>query len=648
MFQWRIRWCRCIFCHLRLSNYPLALRRTLLYGPNQILEFLRTASPTTFSRTGCGVPGNTFAGFFFLLPFGEQQELAWSAIATSFFSSNLYFWSLSGYFDGPADFKPLLNMWSLSVEEQFYWVWPLLLLGFWSHFRNHGHRYTLIIVLSFIAVVSFGLSVGLTKHSQPTAFFMMPVRAWEFAMGGIVALLPIQQLSENQSARSFLISSLGILGLAMIAWAVTGLSRATEFPGSIAIVPVLGTALIIYSGNYNKGLAFRLLTQRFFVVIGLLSYSWYLWHWPLMATARAYAFGKHDLLRDSLLSLTALGLALLTYRFVENPIRYARSGLFATTRKALMSGLSLLVIVAMCSIGLGVWSKFETRSTGLGAKLLAAMRDREIVTTPECDKEFQMEVFTGALFAVEKCSFGGTPLRVLVWGDSFAEHYFPLLNYLGKKHSLGLVGRLFGGCPPALGIIPLRGGIPRRDCAPFNELVKNELFDLQQRGIDSVILSANWLMQDDPQPGYDGAEVDANVSARFSEGLTRTLDLLESHHLKVLLIAPSPEFPIAVPLCLGRKPADACGISRFEFEAQRRKALGVIIQAASMRTNVRIFDPVNSLCNSTYCPAIINNVIAYRDNGHIAASASSMLEMDLDPYIHWLADDKQSNDGKAN
>lgn len=575
-------------------------------------------------------------GFWLLLPFGEQQDLAKSAIATALFSSNTFFWMQSGYFDGPADLKPLLNMWSLAVEEQFYWVWPLLILAVWRGFvQRSGGRQAMVIALMLIATISFGGSLWVTEQSQSIAFYMMPIRAWEFALGGILALSP-SPVSMYQPWLRHVLSVIGVTGLGLIAWSVCSFSRATTFPGAAALIPVVGTAMVILGGQTGHGPVFRLLTLPVVVTIGLLSYWWYLWHWPLLALARSYEFGKHELLRDFALALAALSLAALTYRFLENPARYARTGPFATTRGTLVAGSGLLVLVLISAAALGGWAKYQAHSTERGRALLTAMRDR-VVVNPECDIVVQSDTFKGILPPVEKCRFGGENQRILLWGDSFAEHYVPLLDSLGRKYGLGLIIRSLGACPPILGVVPIRAGLQNRDCAVFNNLVAEELEEYHAIGFDSAILSADWLMQD-PDPNETTEQVSRDeVLKVFAEGLVAILSELELRGFRVLLVAPSVKFPVAVPLCLGRRPAEMCGISRADFEARRGRILAVMQAAVQGRQNVKIYDPVTSLCNATYCPPILNDVIAYRDKGHVAASALQALESDFQPLVQWLA-----------
>lgn len=608
-------------------------------GRINVVKFYAKRARRLFPALALVMLATLLLGSLFLLPFGEQQDLAKSSLATSLFVSNIFFWMQSGYFDGPSELKPLLNMWSLSVEEQFYWVWPFLLVGLWQCARKfgvvaHQRRTVVMKALVVIAAASFGSCVWLTFKSQPTAFYMMPARSWEFALGGLVIFAP--PLSDLRS-RQWLPSVLGLAGMGMIVMPVVTLSYATPFPGVAAAIPALGTALLIYSGASEGSLTRRLLSMRAFVTFGLLSYSWYLWHWPLLAISRAYTYGSHDLVRDSFLVAAALLLSLLTYRFVENPIRHSKSGIFSTTRGALVSGMGLLIVVIACSLALGIYAKFIATSSGQQAALLAAMED-SVELTPECSKGEGITRFSGVLSAAKKCTIGDKehPKRVLLWGDSFAGHYAPLLDRIGRKGGFAVLQRQWDGCAPLLGVMQWHGRIAQRDCAEFNPQVAAELKALRVNGVDTVVLAAHWLQQFPAVGGVDQSGQD--VLVKFETGLRQTLDELGRLDFNVLLVAQTPLLPINVPRCLGRRSAEACGVSRATFEEMRVNVSRVMRALVENRPNMRIFDPAQLLCDPINCSVIIGNTIVYRDSAHLTASVLPLLEpewaLQLQGFLH--------------
>ena len=244
--------------------------------------------------------GTLLLGAIYLVSLdGEQQGLAKSAIAAVLLNANHYFWhATGGYFDRPAELQPLLHIWSLSVEEQYYLIWPVALIGLLYWQPRFDYRRKVAAALFFVAFVSFLFSVWCLSRTQSAAFYLMPARAWELAIGAIAALIPLQA----QSSRSAIVGiALGYGGLAAIAFAVTMYNQTTPFAGGAALLPVLGAvAIIAGNGLAPNGLPTRLLSSKAMVGIGLVSYSWYLWHWPLLAITRTVRPGAPDLPRDFL------------------------------------------------------------------------------------------------------------------------------------------------------------------------------------------------------------------------------------------------------------------------------------------------------------------------------------------------------------
>lgn len=261
--------------------------------------------------------------WFWLLPH-ELKDFGKSIVAVALFGSNILFWRESDYFASDAELLPLLHTWSLAVEEQFYVIFPLIMILFWVL----GKRW-LITIISLIALFSLGLTEWGWRHFPEANFYLIPTRAWELMVGALTAFY----LYRKEQAQG-IISHLGsITGFILIIAAIFFLDRSMPFPSLYALAPTVGTALIILFAT-PETLVHKLLSLKGFVGVGLISYSAYLWHHPLFAFARIRSIDEPSLWLISLLIIAALGLAYLSWRFVEQPFRdrhrFTRKQIFAS------------------------------------------------------------------------------------------------------------------------------------------------------------------------------------------------------------------------------------------------------------------------------------------------------------------------------
>lgn len=270
----------------------------------------------------------TLAAAIILVSPYEWQWYVLSAVTSAVFASNFYFLSKQGYFDIDAYEKPLLHTWSLSVEEQFYLVVPLLLfLCFvFARRRNATFYRVLGIAAALVFVVSLiGCILQTPARDRNYAFYLMHWRAWEFAAGGAIGFV---QNGLLQRLKGIHAGALAIAGLLLIGVPLFVINETMRFPGWIAIFPVLGTVLVIAAGFANPNvLPVRLISSRPMTFIGLVSYSWYLWHWPMISLARIAQYGDASLMRDLLMAALSFGLAVVTFYLVEKPARRLRETL---------------------------------------------------------------------------------------------------------------------------------------------------------------------------------------------------------------------------------------------------------------------------------------------------------------------------------
>ncbi len=388
---------------------------------------------------------------------GEQQDLAKSALAAALSGSNVFFWLGSNYFSEQADLMPLLHTWSLSVEEQYYLVWPTLLIALMLVARKRWGVFTrlLLTALLLVGITTFAAGVRMTDSDPPGAFFLMPMRAWEFALGGALVL------AAPTIARwpTFVRTLLFVIGIALIAVATVTLDSSVAYPGTAVLWPTLGTVALIAAGC-GPGFApvQGWLSSRGMVAIGQLSYSWYLWHWPLLALARANALGERDLTRDGTIALLSLGLAWLTYHFVEHPIRTRQYPGFRATRTTLLSGAAMSAVVVCCALTLGFVAQYShAHPTDRQLKLTAeAVHDRPS-STAAC-LERQHAKFATLVHDRHCITRPSQPVDIVLWGDSHANHWFPLMRAASRELDMNVEEFTRAACPPLLGVMPFDEG----------------------------------------------------------------------------------------------------------------------------------------------------------------------------------------------
>jgi peptidoglycan/LPS O-acetylase OafA/YrhL len=393
-------------------------------------------------------------GWRVLLP-SEFAQLGTNTIAGAAFFANIALQLQSGYFDIEAAKKPLLHLWSLGIEEQFYIAWPLLLLVA-GRFRNGALR-----LIAAVGLVSFAVNVSMV-HAHPEATFYLPItRAWELLAG---AFLTYSRLQARRWA-----NPLALTGGAMILLAAFALSPKTAFPGWPALLPVLGTAAVIASPSsiINR----RMLSSSPFVSVGLISYPLYLWHWPLLVYATAVASPLNDTKRAAVL-VFALVLSWVTYRLVENPIRRGGFG----ERKALSLGFGMA-----CMAGLGLWTVAEE---GISSRFPQEIRDI-LSASQQIDRWSRnhcLAMNEDSGFAPDCTEKAHRPL-LFVWGDSTSAALMPGLLDLKQKREFGLAQYSISACEPSV------RPIGSQHCADINRIA---LAALDAAKPDILLLHAIW------------------------------------------------------------------------------------------------------------------------------------------------------------
>lgn len=518
------------------------------------------------------------AGSVLYLP-GDFAGLPPSALATLLFVSNVWFFSQTSYFAADAETLPLLHCWSLAVEEQFYIGFPLLL---WLIARYAPGRR--VAGIAGVALVSFAWAVWKQGDADGFAFFMLPPRAWELFAGALLAVGAAPQVRTGAWREA-----LALAGLALLAFGVFGYGPQTVFPGVTALAPVLGTALLIHCAPGT--LSGRLLSRPLPVGIGLISYSLYLWHWPLIVFTEYARDEKIAGLWQPAVIAAAFALAYLSWRFIERPFRarqrFDRKRIFVASG----AGMATLAAAAGALMSLGGW---EARFPPTVMALTRAGND----VSPRRDA-----CLSDAIGGERpECTFGAPVApTALLWGDSHGVEMAWALGQAMGGRGEALMQRTRGSCPPVIGYdVATDPG-----CRQFNEDVIARIE--RTPAIRQVYLAAFWVSDTYRRPGMVGW-IDGTIARLQAAGKT------------VTLIGPVPAQPFNVPRRLAREAAmGAPGRTLGSSLADYRKASHWLTAnfARWRGQGVRILDPACALATPGGTRIVAGGRPLYFDSHHL-------------------------------
>jgi peptidoglycan/LPS O-acetylase OafA/YrhL len=595
------------------------LLRDIEAGDFSIIEFYERRARRILPALFFVLAVTTALAFLVFLPV-DLGNYGKSLIATTAFGSNVFFWKEFGYFDRAAELKPLLHTWSLAVEEQFYIVFPLLL---WLISRM-GRRRVIPILVSCLCA-SLLLSVLAIIRWPAAGFYLPATRAWELLSGALLAAGAMPTVANTRVR-----NSLSIVGILLILGSVVFINIGMAFPGWAAAVPCLGAALIIHASLSGGAVGNRLLQWKPLVRIGLVSYSLYLWHWPLLVLAKYAANRELNLPELVAIILMTGGLSFVSWRYVERPFRGGRS---AFDRRGVFqfAGVGSAVAVA-CGMAFIVTGGFPLR---LPPEVLryAQVTSEDLQMRPECFNRPAADVREGRLCRIG-ADTNASP-SFIVWGDSHALFLsVPLAEIARTVDRIGLLASV-GSCPPLVDVQwPLRG------CGVFNDEVL-KLVERQQ--IETVILAGMWanyaegtrfkrelgegvvnILSDDLSI-HKTADENREV---FARALRRTVDRLTSAGVHVVIIGPVPEIDSAVPETLakaewfgGRKDI---GPSVAEFRYRQRnvfKALEVVGKLG----NTDVIYPSMASCAANCAVERLGQVL-YIDDNHLSRAGLDLLK----------------------
>lgn len=579
-----------------------------------------------------------------MLPALSRRALAGDVVAVALFVANFRFANqLGDYFGaqlGQLAPSPLLHFWSLAVEEQFYLVWPALMLLVAR--RPRHYRRLLTVSVAVVGVASLAMSVWMTATSPTWAFYLLPTRMWELLVGAGLALAgPL-----FHQARPALRAAGGWIGLAMIVVAAVDFDESIPFPGAAAAVPVAATALVIVAGGEAMlpWSPARLLELRPMQWVGLHSYAIYLWHWPVLVLAEA-RWGPLDAWARVSAVAFAVALSAVSRRLVEDPVRHspwlaadARRGLTlggALCATTLLAGVATAALVPSFDTGIDAAAPSLLPSTtavaaegvaptglaGLVAATQVVLADGLATSVVPANLRPSLEgAFDdkAALYAdgcvnigvdddVHDCRYGasGAATTIVLFGDSHAAHWFPALEQIAADRGMSLVVFTKGGCPTAAVSIPTN--TLARTCPAWRDAVIDRMADLRPA---MVVMTASHHYP--------------NTDSEWQEGLAATVARVAPLTTDLVLLGDNPGASAVPATCLSEHLHDpaACVNRRARAVEPGRVAAETAVAASA---GARFVDTTDWLCTAEACPVIVGDVLLYRDVNHLSTTGAAFL-----------------------
>jgi peptidoglycan/LPS O-acetylase OafA/YrhL len=540
----------------------------------------------------------------------DFKRLGLHLIGGMTFTSNFMFWSESGYFDSSADTKPFLHLWSLSVEEQFYLIWPLLIAF------CYRRKWPMIQVLAGLSLVSLAWNLYRVGAAPAETFFLLPARLWELGVGGLLACGAIQSPRKKSAGKKkspdrnqgFFLAA-GLLGAAAFL-----LNGKTPYPGIAAVLPVAAAALFISIGIHSWG-GRSVLASKPLVKLGLISYPLYLWHWPLLAIARITSEGSLEASKRAFIVLLSVVLAWLTYRFIERPVQtslFARASAHARSLRFVLLGAASLSAAA--ALGWLTYTEITFSPVQKQMRTVASYSSRKFGPPFPGIGDF------GKCFLDTEESFDnlspdcmdpkGAAQTILLWGDSYGAQLYPgMLDYFSSRQ-FRILRVTSSSCPPVL-----HYDSPwRAHCRATNDYVIEKIRAVKPK---IVLMQAHWL-QDSGSPGFLN-KLDGTIAELHAAGVEQVLVLGQlplwevklPKYVELHFLRDGLEIPVR----------SRNGVKKESFEVDK-----AFKDHFANQPGARYVSLIDGLCNETGCTVLVgkdptNDLIAF-DDGHLTPSGA--------------------------
>lgn len=593
----------------------------------------------------------TLVASIILLPPLSLPSVAIDISAAALYVSNIVFaFRATDYFAAGSAPSPILHFWSLGVEEQFYLFWPAIFLMVAYGAKRLRIRVGVAVIA--IGLSSFAFATFLVTRSGPWAFFSLPTRAWELALGGILAVFGTKLARIPQ----WLAITLGWVGLISVIYSGLFIKATAPFPAWPALPPTLGAALLIAGGSGISRFTPTLILGRSLPqFLGRISYSLYLWHWPLLVLPLAWKELPLNIYQRVVLALLAIPIAYATQRWVEDPLRRGKF-IGVLPRKNLMTAGAMALIVAAGSFGTDyivtnsahynvkpmtaeqksaeiealLNPLAETNRTAntrpdtvasavpanIEPQLINAKSDRPISYADRCHT--QMNLAPSKM----PCIYGDTTSdeTIVLFGDSHALSWFPAMNILAKKNGWKLLSLTMSACSPA--------DIPGWN--PSNNSVMKNCTLWRADSLRRIELARPLIVVVAGTRGFETVDSKMKVltgdprTAAWRAGMTRTVNQLKLASQHIIYIGDAPQSLVDPPVCLSAHPKNA-----LECATPLAKAIQSdwIAQESAMtiQEGISFIDPGLWICPTSPCPVVLGNILIYMDGGHLTATFSAAL-----------------------
>ena len=561
----------------------------------------------------------TCTAAWFLLLSGELKQLAMHVSAGAAFASNLLLWKESGYFDAAAETKPLLHLWSLGVEEQFYLIWPLAL---WATLKRGLSAW---IPISLIFAASLLLCLDKTNLDPAQAFYSPVTRFWELLIGSALAHFIIAYPQHFAWARTRFAHTSAIAGFTLLALGLATISRLSPFPGWRALLPTMAAALLIFAGP-KPCLSRIILTNRLATWLGLISFPLYLWHWPFLAIARILEDSTPDRYIRILIPTSSVILAWLTYQYIERPIRRSASKSYVVTT------LSIIMVGFLCIGQICYFAKgFPERQVAIANANSDALEvPAQMRPEPCLFAQVSPEVLENCKIYSPK-----SPVRrVVIWGDSSVDAWSPVFFKIADDKHYELVLLSFHSCPPLIGAKKTTIWFPKLRTYCGDGLTQEATIRLIRSLTPfKIFLIANWnsyspvtnreFVTDGPELVATQATTTRTIIREVPETI-RALDAISQtvvfRSWPILPDRPYESRPILD--ILRRRPHPMTfDASIFRMDSE---LINSVLNSLRLK-QTEFFDPSLAVCDRV-CSTYLDGIRLYSDGYHITPKGSMLFE----------------------